>query len=377
MELGEIFKLYEGAVMLKKILLTAFLACFALSANAQIATPQLDASWHTYGGAAAGWRYGNTVAITGLSVEGKTEFDGTEVGDVDAGLNSGGPEDSESPVPFALAAFRGESFAGELYSNLGDGLKTDVEQKITSIGNTKLNIFKEEKKLRVNLAYVFGETLSVGLGYSNNNVKQREEQAGTVPGAYDNEETTDITTTGTSVTASFRLAEIFFLAGGIESVKETGTYEHLNNLTTVKTSKDFVENSWTNTMYGLGVIIGDPGDTQFRAEYSMISSPESEEKDSTSVEQDSLHPQTTTTFISAEVKFGDFLIGYNSETEKEAELNDEEVESIVTNAGIGWVPLEGLSVSVYSLDHKQTTKNNTGESVVNPKGWRLFIGYNF
>ncbi|MCG8333570.1 MAG: hypothetical protein MJE63_03575, partial [Proteobacteria bacterium] len=324
------------------------------------------------------WRYGNTVAITGLSVEGKAEFDETEVGDVDAGLNSGGPEDSESPVPFALAAFRGESFAGELYSNIGDGLKTDIEQEnvVTKSGTfDKSNVYKEEKKLFANLAYVFGETVSIGIGYRSINNKQKQE---TTVGANTEQTDTDVTTVGTSISGSIRLAEIFFIAAGMESVKETGTYKTEGLLLPADADTDFVENSWTNTLAGLGVIVGDPGDTQFRAEYSMISSPESEEKDDAGVEETSEHPQTTTTFVSAEVKFGDFLIGYNNETEIEAELNGKESETITTSIGIGWVPLEGLSISAYSLENKVTSKDDSlGESVVNPTGWRLFIGYNF
>ncbi len=364
--------------MLKKILFTAFLVGFAFSADAQIATPQLDSGFHTYGGAAAGWRYGNTVAITGISVKGKVENDGTEVGDITAGLDAGGPEDSSSPIPFALAAFRGESLAGELYSNLGDGLKTDAEiDGITNI--EKRNNYSEEKELRINLAYVLGETLSIGLGYSSENDKTQEDIE-SVAYVTSLKLETDVNTVGTSLSASYRLADIFFVAAGMESVKQTGTSksEGTNQGVAQNYDKNFVENSWTNTMYGLGVLIGDPGETQFRVEYSMISSPESEEKDDTAVEENSLHPQTTTTFISVEAKFGDFLLGYLGETENEAEIgSDPEIETITTSMGIGWVPLEGLSVSLYSLNNKQTTKRDSGDAVANLAGFRFFIGYNF
>ncbi len=370
--------------MLKKILLTAFLVCFALSANAQIATPQLDSGWHTYGGAAAGWRYGNTVAITGFSITGKVESDGTEVGDVNSGLPAGGPEDRESPIPFALAAFRGESLAGELYSNLQDGVKTDVE--LDGIANVnKFNTYTEGKKLRVNLAYVIGETLSIGLGYYKHDDTKKEDFDGLADfgGGFQStvfESDEELTTTGTSVTASFRLAEVFFLAGGMENVNQTGSFkrEGTYGASPIPVDKDYVENSWTNTMYGLGVIIGDPGETQFRAEYSQIASPESEEKDDSGQKLTSEHAKTTTTFISAEVKFGDFLIGYQTETEDVAEIGSEdEEETVLTHVGIGWVPLEGLAVSLYSMNNKKTTKKDSGDSVVHPSGWRLFIGYNF
>ncbi len=346
--------------MLKKFLLTAFLVGFAFSADAQIATPQLDSGYHTYGGAAAGWRYGNTVAITAISAEGKTEYEGEEGGDVVAGLNAVGPEDSSSPIPFALAAFRGETIAAELYSNLGDGIKTDVEE------NENSNFYQEEKELRFNLAYVISETVSIGLGYYSMNYTSKSVKDST-------EDSTDLTTTGTSLSASVRLADIFFVAGGMETVNQVGTYDKKGS---EPSSGDFVENSWTNTMFGLGIVTGDPGDTQFRVEYSMINSPESEKTETGKAPSE--HPETKTTFVSAEAKFGEFLIGYLSETEKQAEIGGKkEVETITTSMGVGWVPREGLSVSLYSLNNKRTDKQDIGESTANLTGFRFFVGYNF
>jgi hypothetical protein len=377
--------------MFKKILFTAFLACFALSANAQIATPQLDAGFHTYGGAAAGWRYGSTINLVGLSAEGKAKFNDEEVGDVTSGMNAKGPEDSASPIPFLLAAYRGETFAGELYSNIADGLKTDVEMELNIFGYPDtINVYSEEKELRVNLAYVIGDMVSVGLGYSSISDKTKIQKSGSnvllqsdptpVFGLYDSEEVSETTTVGTSVSASFRLAEIFFIAAGMESVIENGTFknEEATSLGSITVDGDYVENTWTNTMYGVAFLTGDPGETQFRAEYSMISSPESE-KDAEGSKFKASHPQTTTTFATVEAKFSDFLIAYQSETEKEAELNDKEKESVKTLMGLGWQPMSGLTVSLYAFENKttQTDSSKNTEQIFNPKGYRFFIGYNF
>lgn len=370
----------EGAVMLKKLIFTAFLACFALSANAQIATPQLDAGFHTYGGAAAGWRYGSTVSLTGLSSEGKVEYDGEEVGDVTSGLNGKGPEDSSTPAPFFLGAYRGETFAAELYSNLSDGLKTDIEMENVG-GLSKYNIYNEKKESRVNLAYVIGESISVGFGYYTVTNKEKSEQEATGFEATAEEE---IKETGISLTASVRLADIFFVAAGMESVSQKGTYESSSTITglgTTAADQDYVDNSWNNMMWGAGAVVGDPGDTQFRVEVGQIISPESEEEaDSGSTSEiTSSHPQTTTTFVSAEARFGEFLFGVLSENEKEKELNDSESESTTTSAGLGWQPMEGLTLSLYALNHKitQTDTANDIDFVINPTGYRFFVGYNF
>lgn len=368
--------------MFKKLLFTAFLACFALSANAQIATPQLDAGFHTYGGAAAGWRYGSTVNLTGISAEGKVELDGEEVGDVTTGLNAKGPEDSASPVPFLLAAYRGETVAAELYSNIGDGLKTDVEMENVDLGYgapaDSFNLFTEKKELRLNAAYVIGEAISIGVGYFSINEKERQE-AEITAAATTSEVETETTETGTSLSASFRIADMFFVAAGMEMVSLTGTKtsDTTSPLGTDSSDQDFVENSWNNTMWGVGFISGEPEETQFRVEYGQISSPESEEEAESADEADSVHPQTTTSFASAEVKFNNFLLGVLNETEKQAEINDEEVEKVTTSIGLGWQPMEGLTASLYSVNHKKTTTTNDGEFEVNPTGYRFFIGYNF
>lgn len=356
--------------MIKKAIFTFLFFCLALSANAQIATPQLDAGFNTYGGAAAGWRYGSTVGFAGVTAEGKAEVNGKESGDVTYGLNAKGPNDSSNPLPFGLAAFRGESFAGELYTNIGDGLKSDIE---IQVGASEEKYLIEEKELRVGLAYVFGESLSIGLGYSSLNTIFQEDKA------FSNEENTeDKTETGTSITASIRLAEVFYIAGGYEMVKQVGTYRKKD--ASGDNEMDLVENSWNNTMWAVALVLGDPGATQFRVEYGQIVSPESfEEAESGRTEEhESRHHQITTSFTSVEAKFGGFLIGYYHEKEIWDELKNEEREIEQTSYGIGWQPSEGLTVSLYSLDTTTTVNNSEGSDSKFPgTGYRFFVGYNF
>ncbi len=383
--------------MLKKLLLAASLIALAFSANAQVATPQLDAGFATYGGAAAGWRFNSTVNLVGLIADGKAELDGTEEGDIVAGFNAKGPDESGS-IPFLLAALRGETWGAELYTNITNGLNTDIEMEFdTPVGDgiDEYNVYKEEKEKKLNLAYVLGETLSIGIGYSSINLTTKSISKGsnylatTVPfniyGTLDNEEVVEKTTNAIGVTASLRLAEIFFLAAGMEQVTENGTHKTDRTVvitvpapSTIVTDKteDYVENSWTNTLIGFGIMLGEPDDVQFRAEYASITSPESE-KEAEGDKLASAHHATTHTFATVEVKWNNILLAYQSEVETEAELNDEESETKTTLMGLGWQPLEGFTASLYSFNRVITSETALGEVKVNPVGYRIFLGYNF
>ena len=51
---------------------------------------------------------------------------------------------------------------------------------------------------------------------------------------------------------------------------------------------------------------------------------------------------------------------------------------INTLTGIGWVPLKGLMVSIYSWAKEYTFMYvNLGDLSTKPKGYTLYIGYNF
>ncbi len=379
--------------MFKKLLFSAFMVGFALTANAQIATPRLDNGFRSYGAAAAGWRYNSAISFTSVTAEGKAELDDEEEGDVKTGLPATGPDDGGS-IPFMLAAYRGETWGAELYTNFTNGESMDVEMDIdVASGVEEFNMYKEHKERRLNFAYVVGETVSVGLGYSSVILQTKKEIAGSnyllntsptpVYGSLDREETSKVTTNSMGLSASVRLAEIFFIALGMENVTETGTFESETvsvisgvGTTTSTVGTDYVDNGWTNTMFGLGLIYGQPDDTQFRIEYAAISSPESEEEaDGDKVASE--HPATITTSATLEVKWNDILITYQNERKKEDELNDVDTETVTTMMGLGWQPMEGLAVSLYSYNKEVTMNNSLGEIKLKPSGFRLSFGYNF
>ena len=427
--------------MLKKILLVALPGCFAMAANAQIATPNLDQGFHTFSAAATGWRNNGTISLDGFRLEGDVKVNEENEGDAEGGMAADGPDESGSS-PHLLGVYKAETWAAELWSATSNGINSDAEfdlpggmisdQVISSAQTNNLsaiqatakiagiphleedNIYEEEKNMRLSFAYILGEVLSVGVGYRTLGHKKEETVKGPiiidghpdpnvffpVKAAFTKTTESESTTTGLAATASWKLADIFYLAGGMESVTKTGTVKSEQNTvvgTAVvdksSTDKDYVENSWNNTMLGVGLVTGEPDGTQFKLEWSMINSPKSVENPSegdADKEEASLHPKTVTTFITAEAKWNDIVFGYHREVETEEklkELADQESETIVTQFGVGWQPLEGLSVSFYSLAQEKTVKKpDMGQATTSPvvdeivsdsKGWRFFVGYNF
>ncbi len=366
--------------MIRRVLFTAFMTCFALSANAQIATPNLDSGFHTFGAAATGWKTNSNFSIIGKDLKGDVENDATgektKVGDVKIGPSAAGPNDSAGLSPSLYGVYKGEAFAAELYTTIGDGLKTDIETEITA-ATTTLNTYKSEQELIANFSYVFADSLSIGIGYRNLVNKDKIENTNPVFQRIVNKE---LTTIETNITASWKLADIFYLAAGMESINQSGTNKTTNIFPVAsETEQDFVDNSWANAVYGAGLMTGEPGKMQFRAEYSMKVSPESI-KEAEGTKAASNHPQTTTSFATLEAKFGNILLAYFNKTEKEAEIDDngEETNTVSNLIGLGWQPQEGLTVSVYSIDKKVTKTNSLlGETDIMPKGLILIVGWNF
>ena len=394
--------------MFKRLLFSSFLLCFALSVNAQIATPLFDPGFYVYGSAATAWYPNSSVNLNAVDAKGDVEsnvtIDGsaTKVGDVKAGLSGKGPDNSSS-LPTFTGVYKGESLAAKLNIGIGGGLLTDIDTEIdlkatspttaaaigTGTGALSTKTYKDETDTRAHLAYIVGKNLSIGLGVRQGVLKTTTQDnyvvtaalspavcaslgAGLVTSCTVNqEETTEFSTNSTSINVSWKLAEIVYLAAGVESVNQSGTKE------TAAGTSDYVANSWMTTMYGVGLMTGKPGETQFRAEYSLISEPESV-KDADGTKLESVKEKTTFTFMSLEAKFSNFLLSYQSETESyDYSATDLEYNSITNWMGVGWQPQKGLSVSLFTLNKEVVRKSGTSEMKMKPSGTRLTVGYAF
>ena len=396
--------------MIKRLVITMALVLSYLSASAQIATPLLDRVMKTQSPAAAGWRDFSTVGIQGVNAEGKVEVEGTEIGDVTIG----------GAVPGMMAAWKGETLAAEIYVSTDTTKKMELEYPssadLTDFGlpttiALAVDVESEEKlpETRASVAYIFGETLSLGLGYRVEKVVTESDAnaVGAIPGALVgspadiafskkiSKELTE-TETGLMVTASLKLADIFYIAGGMENVTLKTKFDSYAEATdaspllnsSFEGSGDLEDNDWSNTILGIGMLVGEPGESRFRVEYAMITSPESEVGDADEG-NNHLHPKTDYNVISAEALFGNFLLSYITETEKQTDdisdlLTDSENDpamvdrkTVTTQMGIGWVMDEGLSVSYYVFDLKLTETSDDAELEANPTGWRINVGWNF
>ncbi len=379
-----------------------------LTASAQIATPLLDRTMKVQSPAAAGWRDGSTVGINGITAEGKVNLDDDEIGDVTVG----------GSIPAIIAAYKGEVLAIELYVSTDTTRKMDLEyQKNETIYkppviatptsvpfNAKTELEEKLPETRLNLSYVFGEALSVGLGYRVNQKKQESTtNAVSVTGALPASLTLDIesksteTVTGLMVSASLKLADMFYIAGGMEnvSVKKTEDEDITSEVvgvlpaSTESDNRDYEDNAWTNTIIGVGLLVGDPGESRFRAEYSVINSPESKEGDAddllagfTAEKRQHLHPKTEFSTMSVEALFSDFMLSYSVESKKETDANSmllgtADAKLVTTQMGLGWMPEEGIAVSAYSWKMEQTETSTNAELKADPTGWRINVAWNF
>jgi hypothetical protein len=360
---------FKKVKMIKRLTISMVLVLSYLTASAQIATPSLDRVMKVQSPAAAGWRDVGTVGIQAASLTGKVKYNDTEIGDADIG----------GSIPAVLAAFKAEEFGAELYlrTDTTKTSKTDfvsyAPMPISFVAGTQ----ETEDKLpetRLNLAYVFGETLSVGLGYRLNETKYEVIQdgayfdpaTGTPLAPYAGESTGKMTETGLMLSASLQLSEIFYLAAAMESIDAKTSDDNFG---------DSVGNSWSNMVFGLGLLVGEPGDSRFRVEYAMIQSPESI-KEAEGTQPGHEHNKADTSLISLEAQFGDFLLAYYSETEKMLKENADET-SATTKMGLGWNPEEGLTVSAYMYNIKLTQESGSNEIVSEPKGWQVNVGWNF
>lgn len=363
--------------MIKIILgLSVLLAFWGLSANAQIATPNLDRNMETQAAAATGWRAGSSAGLQAASLKGDVEMTSSgatsNIGDAEIG----------GSTPAASVVLKGENAGLELYLSTGKEVKGDtsspylVSASPLILGTYDSKVETTLSETRLNIAYVIAESISVGLGYRKNEDETQTDSTLSyvhpVIGATSSSTSVKNTEseTGSMLSASFKVAEIFYLAAGMEAVTLTNTSDD---------GSDYVDNEWSNTLMGLGILIGEQGDTQFRMEYSMIQSGESE-KDATDGKLGHTHPKTDQAFVALEAKFGDFILSYLSESKKEDYSSGEagDSEQILTKIGLGWMPEEGISVSAYSLNLENKSKqSSTTEIKKIPKGYQINLGWNF
>ncbi len=384
--------------MIKRLTLAALLITgFCLSANAQIVTAQLNPAINAKSPAATGWRVASSVSFVYGTAEGDvSQEDDTgsmqKIGDVKYYGAAEGDGDTQ-PMPALAGVLKNEDFGFEIYMDNGNGVMKDVDMSYveTTYGATiTTDADQADKDLRIYFAWKPLEELSLGLGYRQNVFTETLGITGTLAGStlLESEEKTKETETGIALVASYRIADVFYLAYGMESFKKEGEFERstevdLTGRFTEQPSADYVDNSWTNTHMGLGVLFGEPGDTQFRAEYSLISTPESDQEAEGSKLRN-YQRKKDEIYTAAEVIYSNIMLSYENrrydykkiEDGDGSDFNKDRLD-IVTLIGVGWIQPEGINITLVSIDYQRVDEDDDTKREFYPKGWGLYASYRF
>ncbi len=325
-----------GKKLKKMIFYITASGLFSLNIHAQVVTPSLDPTAPVVLPAAAGWRDTGGIGASYYEASGTREKeDGFQLHKTDTtGTNIN--------AAFKIAnVFIDSYFAQET---------TDM-QVIQYSGN--MNLGKDDARL--NLALAGSESVVVGLGGHNTTSHDY------VDATFDSE-TTTIARMGGSV--SVKMGN-FYAGGGYQRVKQNSSYQ--------------VENTWDTATAGLAYRAGEPGETRFRVELSLaLSMPTSNEVAGTL--EASKHPATATSRYGAELMFSGLLFTYQGFSKQEVFEDSKNVngtdyykkETSESDAGILWIPQDGLILGFHFSSYKSTFID-----VDESSAFRINIGYLF
>ncbi len=395
---------------MKRLILLGLLTLLAASAQAQIVMPYLDPGLNVNSPAALGWKSRTALSWLIGSGEGDVENDLLTNGELEtagrvkSAAAAGGHDDFDKGIglPLPSLVFKKENFGVELAFNIGDGILSDVEvdtsgtlENVPIFGSVPANLTQNtnqaDNKSHLYFSYLLKEMLSLGFGYRQQVLKTREETngVGEILGAplsaLAYTEAEDLTTTGLSLVASLKIADRFYFAVGIENASLTGSMERITTNDLLQwfpgiAKADYVENTWLNTIMGIGILIGERTERQFRLEYSKISGPESI-KETGGGNLASYHRKQDITYISLEATFGDFLVSTRNELTVDSRILDykknEEQSINDTIIGFGWLKPESISIVAYFLSRTQSRDSDLMDTRILPNGWMLNLNYLF
>ena len=278
----------------------------------QVITPSMDPTQPVLMPSAAGWREKPAIGIAYQEGSGTRDLHGEQIYQFD-----------DSGIDGNLAFKAGNVFL-ELYVSQK---KTDV--KLEQFYDGRINLQDDDGRL--NIALAGNDFVTIGLGVRSVESKDH------ISAVYDNETTKSIRTIGSISVKTF---DMIFLGLGFERVKEESSYA--------------VDLTWNNLIGGVGLLLGQPGNTRFRLEYSLANS-DSQENGLEGDLVENRHPATTVTRMSAELMFSGLLFSLMSEEDviqvdiiENGEPIDE-IKSVTSQGGVLWIPENGLSIGFYFL----------------------------
>jgi hypothetical protein len=331
------------------LLITIAIFSFSFQVFAQVTAPSLDPSKENTLPSVTSLRYFNTAAINYASGEMKSD-------------------DAEGDYTIAggILALNLDGLGLELFTKSGK-----LEGEFDSSNGTT-DFTRDIQTSQVGISYIFGEFLSIGVGrYS-----YTQEEEGTGGESY-KEKSEDI---ATMISANIILSEVFLLGASINSFTNNGTISGGGSDT-----YDKQEITWQENVWGAGLLLGDPGQFQLKAEISMKSAPEVGEVQSAAIQSNGKRKKDTTTGI-LEIKSEEYFVSYTSQTIKEAEIDSKYLnhdngnkKTDVSTIGIGYINDEGLMLTVNSetKNEKEEDYNSGVETEFKFTLIRFNIGYNF
>lgn len=281
-------------------------------AYGQVITPSMDPTQAILMPSAAGWREKEAVGIGYQEGSGTRDYKDEQIYQFDSSGMDGN-----------LSLKVGNVFV-EMYASQK---KTDVKREAYSEG--EINLQTDDGRL--NIALAGNDFVTIGLGVRS--VETKDEIS-----ANNNDETTKSMRTIGSI--SVKTLDMIFLGLGFERVKEESSYA--------------VDLTWNNLIGGVGLQLGQPGGTRFRAEYSLANS-DSEENGLEGDMTATSHPATSITRMSAELMFSGLLFSLMAEEAIEEvdiiENNEpvDEIKTVSNQGGVLWIPENGLSIGFYFL----------------------------
>jgi len=316
-----------------------FSSLLSSSAWAQVATPPLDPSQPIIMPAADSWRY----------IKGDNERDDKQTATFAMTAVSGSGSNANKSQEWTLSGTRGLLLAQTENVNIEASFipKMTSTQITTTSSGIESQTETSTSGSRVNFAYL-AKSFSFGGFYRTNDFTVGKQDP--------------LKETGTGGSVTAQVAKVFFLAFGVEQIKQDETYKSAND--------------WNQTAYAIGLMAGKPDETLLRIEYANLHSP-------TSVAhltgQKNIHPEEFRTLLSAEVKMGSILLSYQNEEIKKSEISAESVSGYSTTnsrIGFGYTPANGLILTVYRTN---MTQSSSWSSYQDLEGSQvdLNLGFNF
>jgi hypothetical protein len=326
----------EIAMNGKKLLFGLGVMVFLVNPGfSQVITPSMDPTQSVLMPSAAGWREKPAAGFGYLEGSGTRDLHGEQIYQFD-----------DSGMDGNLAFKAGNVFV-EMYAAQKT---TTVKYSIAYQGH--MNFQSDDGRL--NIALAGNDFVTIGLG------ARSTDSLDFIDAVYDSESTSALRTIGS---ISVKTMDMFYLGLGFERVKEQSSYA--------------VDLTWNNLISGVAMHLGQSGGTQFRVEYSLALS-ESEENGLNGGEQESYHPATNISRLSAEMMFSGLLFSVVSEDIKmEVDMmeNGESIKEISmtnTQGGVLWIPDNGLSIGFYFLANSAEASYSDSKSAFKVKVAYIF-----